>query len=309
MGRGIQVLVRGQIIVVHNFAMNTTNFFDASDNFKTSDYLDWLANGVNHSHPDFGGPGCYTFRSSRQWVAETMGALALTLSLTVWALKNSGNASSGEKHLQASSQQNVVAKVPSGWRQAGLVAHTLIMGLAIGYKFSTRTLICLLQPCHMVTAVQVYLLAAPASSTTSTIFRTHLGLLNGAVLALLFPVTDAYNLPGEYSLYWIQHVAMLLVPFLLSAQGRPYTPPSISSVTWPVLSYCVFFLFHILVLQPVAFALHVNLDYVLCPAPSDPFYGPHYLLHHVWSQAIVVTAVSKAFSFLLFREEEKQKSC
>ena len=35
------------------------------------------------------------------------------------------------------------------------VAHTLIIGLAIGYKFSTRTLIYLLQPCHMVTAVQV----------------------------------------------------------------------------------------------------------------------------------------------------------
>ena len=54
---------------------------------------------------------------------------------------------------------------------------------------------------------------------------------------------------------------------LLYTQGRPYTPPSISSVTWTVLSYCVFFLFHILVLQPVAFALHVNLDFVLCPAP------------------------------------------
>ena len=37
---------------------------------QTSDYLDWLANGVNHSHPDYGGPGCYTFRSSRQWVRQ-----------------------------------------------------------------------------------------------------------------------------------------------------------------------------------------------------------------------------------------------
>ena len=35
------------------------------------------------------------------------------------------------------------------------VGHTLILGLAIGYKFSTRTLIYLLQPCHMVTAIQV----------------------------------------------------------------------------------------------------------------------------------------------------------
>ena len=91
---------------------------------------------------------------------------------------------------------------------------------------------------------QVYLLAAPASTSSLIVFRTHLGLLNGALLALLFPVTDAYSLPGEvhritmeitfvqientnagnsdicpqYSLYWIQHVAMLLVPFLLNAQ-------------------------------------------------------------------------------------------
>ena len=44
---------------------------------------------------------------------------------------------------------------------------------------------------------QVYLLAAPASASSLVVFRTHLGLLNGAVLALLFPVTDAYSLPGE----------------------------------------------------------------------------------------------------------------
>ena len=44
---------------------------------------------------------------------------------------------------------------------------------------------------------QVYLLAAPASASSLLVFRTHLGLLNGAVLALLFPVTDAYSLPGE----------------------------------------------------------------------------------------------------------------
>jgi len=277
--------------------MNKT-VFPSPDDFQTSDYLDWLANGVNHSHPDFGGPGCYTFRSSSQWVAETIGALVLTLPLAVWALKRNN----------ASAQCFVVPESPSSWRQAGLVAHTLILGLAIGYKFSTRTLIYLLQPCHMVTAIQVYLLAAPASASSLVVFRTHLGLLNGAVLALLFPVTDAYSLPGEYSLYWIQHVVMLLVPFLLNTQGHPYTPPSKRSVSWPVFSYCVFFLFHIVVLQPVAFALHVNLDYVLCPAPSDPFYGPYYLLHHVWTQAVVVTAVSKAFSFLLARDEKKGKT-
>ena len=63
--------------------------------------------------------------------------------------------------------------------------------------------------------------------------------------------------------------------------------------------------------------------FIYLDTSSDPFYGPHYLLHHVWSQvwndftismilkwfsnesfyhqAIVVMAVSKAFSFLLSR--------
>ena len=40
-----------------------------------------------------------------------MGALALTLPLTVWALKNSGKTSSEEKHLQASSKQTDITLV------------------------------------------------------------------------------------------------------------------------------------------------------------------------------------------------------
>ena len=175
--------------------------------------------------------------------------------------------------------------------------------------------------CKMIS--QVYLLAAPASTSSLIIFRTHLGLLNGALLALTFPVTDAYSLPGEVCrnpdhsklrwwwkiLWWkledTSFLMMVMVVFsivqplldpacgnaacsfspkrsgshprnsqssisiltLVTFQGHPYTPPSKRSVAWPVFSYCVFFLFHIIVLQPVAFLLHVNLDYVLCPAP------------------------------------------
>ena len=43
----------------------------------------------------------------------------------------------------------------------------------------------------------MYLLAAPPSSFNSIVFQTHLGLLNGAVLALIFPVLDTYTMPGE----------------------------------------------------------------------------------------------------------------
>lgn len=38
---------------------------------------------------------------------------------------------------------------------------------------------------------QIYLLAAPPSKFVTTVFRVHLNFLNGAVLAILFPVTNA----------------------------------------------------------------------------------------------------------------------
>ena len=42
-------------------------------------------------------------------------------------------------------------------------------------------------------------MAAPPSTFTGVVFQTHLGLLNGAVAALLFPVLDTYIMPGEVS--------------------------------------------------------------------------------------------------------------
>ena len=80
-----------------------------------------------------------------------------------------------------------------------------------------------------------------------------------------FPVLGMEQIP--LFLFIISFYPTLKNLFTCSTQGHRYTPPPRSSLPWPVLSYCTFFLFHILVLQPVAFALHVNLDFVLCPAP------------------------------------------
>lgn len=37
---------------------------------------------------------------------------------------------------------------------------------------------------------QIYLLAAPPSPLVTKVFRVHVNFLNGAILALLFPVTN-----------------------------------------------------------------------------------------------------------------------
>ena len=43
----------------------------------------------------------------------------------------------------------------------------------------------------------------------------------------------------------------------------------------------------------------INLDYTLCPAPSDPFAGPHYILHALWSQAVVIAFLTRTYILLI----------
>jgi len=267
-------------------------------------YFDWLAGGVDHSLPGNGGPTCSSFRSSNRWIWETVLFTAFSLSIGWWA-RNRQERVTKEAAVQAKREwrRNI-------WVQIGLVSHTLILGIQLGYKVTSRQLVYILSPCHAVTALQVYLLAAPPSPSNSIVFQTHLGLLNGAVLALLFPVLDTYTMPGEVELFWTQHIAMLLVPILLVAaqdQSESYSAPLVGSFNAALLSYAVFFLYHLLILQPAALLTRVNLDFIMCPAPNDPFYGPNYLFHHVWIQAVVIVGVSQAFSLILTKLSSKPK--
>jgi len=263
-----------------------------------SKYFDWLAGGVDHSLPGNGGPDCSSFRSTTRWVWESVFLTAFSLAIAWWAYKSKR-------------KESTVVITPegksSGLKQIGLVAHTLILGIQLGYKVASKQLVYILSPCHVVTALQVYLMAAPPSAFTGVVFETHLGLLNGAVAALLFPVLDTYVMPGEVELFWAQHIAMLLVPPLLAVQGGPFSAPMVGELGMALLSYAVFLLYHLLILQPVALLTRVNLDFVMCPAPNDPFHGPNYLLHHIWIQAVLIISVSQAFSLLLNKFSSKSK--
>lgn len=161
----------------------------------------------------------------------------------------------------------------------------------------------LANPCHLVLVVQVYLLAAPPSPSTHLIFSAHLGLLSGALQAVLFPVTNTYRLAREVALYWGQHLAMLLLPLLLASRGPPYTPHSLPPLRSSALAFATFFLYHMLVLQPLALATGMNLGYVLCPpASSLPLvFGQHYILAALVTQALAITTTTTLYSLLLLR--------
>ncbi|XP_078470126.1 transmembrane protein 164 isoform X2 [Lampetra planeri] len=285
--------------------------------------LDVAYGGVNPDIAGNGGASCAAFLSPGQRIAES--ALVLGVSLAeMWVswrrvrmclgdLGQRGDAALPRRAAAATAAGGVIVSAGRGVLQGGdgakktprchgslarsllLTALCLTFGIEVGFKFATRTLIFLLNPCHVVTAIQIALLALPPCKTTIVLFRLHLHMLNGAILALLFPVVNTRLLPFETEIYYIQHIMMYIVPlYLLRSGGGAYAPEPLGDPWWALLATGLLFFYHFTVLQTLALLTQVNLNNMLCPAVSDPFYGRWYRLCALFHQTALVLLHGKA---------------
>ena len=85
----------------------------------------------------------------------------------------------------------------------------------MAYKFATKQLIWLFNPCHMTSFLQMYLLASEATPFNNKVFQIMLHTMHGPLAAILFPVTDSLLLPFEPEIYWIQHILIIIIPLYL----------------------------------------------------------------------------------------------
>lgn len=190
-------------------------------------------------------------------------------------------------------------EAPSWAKQLLLVTMTLTLGVELGFKFATRTVIYILNPCHITTLIQIYLLACnkPKKSTTA-LFRLQMNLLNGPVLAFVFPETDSRQLPVEASIYWIQHALMCIITIFLLRYGGVYNMEAMNDFTWNAIGYASLIFYHYTVLQMIGIPTQVNLNHMLCPALKDPFEGPNYRIAAVIHEALLCTLLCKLVTFL-----------
>lgn len=146
--------------------------------------------------------------------------------------------------------------------------------------------------------MQIFCLAAPSGRLTTTVFRLHLHMLTGAPIAILFPVINTRLLPFETEVYYIQHLLMLVIPFYLLKIGGSYTAEPVHDFSWALVSMGVLYIIYFVPVQYLAYISLVNLNNMLCPAVSDPFYGQYYRICAMTHQALLIPTVGKFYTWL-----------
>ncbi|CAL7939163.1 unnamed protein product [Xylocopa violacea] len=248
--------------------------------------FEWAYDGVNASIPRNVGPECANYISLKQRIIETVFASVLIIYLLIW----------GYKRMKLPTKVSYEDHDRLGKRIL-LIIMTLVLGIEIGFKFTSRTVVYILNPCHITTVVQLYLLAADPSPTVTAIFRIHLNFLNGPLLAYLFPETESRRIFADKAMYYIQHGLMVVIPYYLLRIGGVYNVEPLSDISWSVFSYGLNLIYHFWILQIIALPIQVNLSHILCAAMLDPFGGPYYRLWTIVHQGLLCPLLSKLFSY------------
>jgi len=227
--------------------------------------LEWAYSGVDFGLAGNGGVECKEFLAPSQVLFETVVISSIALFEIIYPWRRS----------VINYKPNLELRERFG-RKLLLAALCLIWGIEIGYKLSSRQFIFLLNPCHIVTFIQLILLISPPRYFVHFLFRFQTYVISGATIAIIFPVLNTRDLPFEVASYYIHHFLLLVTPFYLMRLGGIYTMEALTDFNWVFMTLGFVRLYHFFVLQPLSWTTLVNLNNVMCPAVSDPFNSQWY---------------------------------
>lgn len=135
--------------------------------------------GVDPKFEGNGGPDCAAFISPKQRIVESLIIVFISVLEVLLAIKKIHVPKDvGRKGREDSWGKNLL-----------LVALCMTFGVEVGFKFATKTVIYLLNPCHVVTMVQVSLFIVHCLIKGFSVLQT--------VVKMLWLLTDTVGLLGK----------------------------------------------------------------------------------------------------------------
>ena len=250
-------------------------------------FRDWAIGGIDFEVEGNGGLSCRDHVGFNRRVCETLLGIGLPLCLFLW--NRTQNTELGQKKELHSHSKNYYSPL----RIALLVSMTFVFGIEVGFKFASKQLIWLFNPCHVTSLIDIYCLAMPVDAfrLNNSLFVMTLFTLHGPIAAMLFPTDGGLVLPFESEIYWIQHILLVLVPlyFLLVKDGHGYTAHKME-MRWFSTAFLMWSIWHWGALMWLGYLSWANVGSMLCPAYSDPFAGPNFRLIGIIHQSVAVFA-------------------
>ncbi|KAH8337275.1 hypothetical protein KR059_005121 [Drosophila kikkawai] len=251
---------------------------------------EWAIKGITDEIPRTTGPECINYMTDRRRWIETV----LLSALFIFIMHRSWQRLAPIKLPPL----HEIQKPHSPTRLFLLIAMSIIFGIEMGFKLSGQSMIFALNPCHVQTCLQIYLLAAKPTKMTTALFRIQMSNLNGPFLAFVFPEVEGRTYPFEQATYWIQHALLYIIPIYIIRSGA-YTVEDLGELHWSHIGTAFMLFYHFVLLSPLSIFTGINLDHMLCAAMSDPFQGPNYRLFACCHQALLCPLLSKG-TVLLF---------
>ncbi|XP_059225770.1 transmembrane protein 164 [Stomoxys calcitrans] len=260
---------------------------------------DWAVGGVTEEVPRTMGPECENYMTNRRRIIEAILFCLVFICVIRWAIKRL-------EPIQLPDAKEL-NKPHSGMRIALLLTMTLIFGIEMGFKLANRSVIFVLNPCHIQTLVQIYILAAKPSRTTTALFRIQMNNLNGAFLAYIFPEVECRTLPFEQATYWIQHALLYIIPVYILRSGLCQVE-DFRDFNWVIIGVEFQLIYHFSVLNIFSMYTGINLNHMLCAAESDPFQGQNYRIAAVIHESILCPILNKLTVYLFAKPQSIQYS-
>ncbi|CAF0758808.1 unnamed protein product [Didymodactylos carnosus] len=259
--------------------------------------LQWTYSGVDFTIKDNGGPECLVYASTAQRLYET-GIIIIWVAFELHYAIYYAHTRFTDPNDTPFPAEDCEERKPSVLRRIILVVYAWLWGIEIGFKIASRQLIWILNPCHIVTLIQIILLALSSNKISRGLYRLHVVMISGGTLAMYFPLTTTRFFPFEVEIYYIQHILILIVPiFLLTSHGG-YSLEPMKSFRWTILAITSFRIYHFFVLQPVSLLTSVNLNGVLCPLEFDPFNSVYYRMWANVHQSLFMLLHHKLYSLI-----------